>query len=314
MTNNKNIRNSYWRIPEVEIGSFSFPRLYLGDHGFLQMYGSQFTIEEISKRMQFALGISSIGLAAGDERCLKTAYKCLQIAKRENSLLYHTDLHLTSGGQPVEFPRAMKHLFLRLTNTTPEKLKHDPVVGHFLSQYAKYTGYDENFIGKLDLDLEVSRYDENLIHQYRPRIVTVGGDYLDFAIAVGRIDLVNSGIEYYRNLCAKKGLLLFITLYLATDMIRDALISPDLFNGVMVPINLLGYGMLPSSDELLFQLRQLSKPILAMHVLASGKISPQGGLDYVFNDCGSTLAVVGASQYRHIEQLIRAGHETLGAG
>lgn len=310
----KNKTDSFWIVPETKIGPISIPRLYLGDHGFLQQYGSQLSIDEISQRMQYALKSGSLGLAAGDERCLRAARLSLKSNESNNALLYHTDLRLISENRAVEFPRAMRHLFDHVSEASPEKATSDPVVGKFLSQYAQCQKYDANLLCQLDLDRKALIHDAGLIAKYQPSIVTVGGDYLDFAIAVGRPDLIQHGVEYYRKVCAPKGILLFVTLYLAVNMIRESMLSPDLYDGLMTPINPMGYGMLPSKEELLSHIKELNKPILAMHILASGNISPEQGLAYVFNECDVALAITGASQYKHITKLLKVGREILGDG
>jgi hypothetical protein len=304
--------NGYWRVPEMKIASVSVPRLFLGDHGFLQMYGSTLTTKEIVGRMQYAVRKSSIGLAAGDERCLHAARQSLQLTGRSNALLYHTDLRLKNGSQVVEFARAMKHLHGWLQERAPLKLQADPIVGRFLRQYAEYDGYDSRYLEKMDIDLSAWSNDTKLISQFRPRLVTFGGDILDFAIVTGRSDIVLQGVEMMRAACDQLGALLFVTLYVASEAIRGSFIPPHLYDGMMVPINSKGHGMLPSQEQLLIRLKQLSKPVLAMHVLASGALSPLEGLNYAYREGGATLTVVGASQHSHIESLISAGQQVLG--
>lgn len=298
-----------WQIPKAQIKNINVPRLFLGDHGFLRVYGSRLTDTEIIERMQYALSKGTLGLAAGDERCLRSAREAFLSLGRSPTILYHSDLRLRIGTNQIDLDRAMAGLYQWLLEKDSQKIQTDPIVGAFLVGYKDSKVYQSNELSDLQIDSNAWRQELKLIDEMDPTIITIGGDLLDFAVIAGRPDIVIDYLSPLREISISKKIPLFLTLYIGSYGLKPPVIPPDLYDGLMVPINAQGYGMFPSGPDLLSVLKCLNKPIIAMHVLGSGRIDPKAGLNYVYSKVNANIAVVGASKHRHIDYLIEAGQD-----
>ena len=303
----------FWSVPVWNLGGHDLPRLFLGDHGFLSKYGSRMRISEIAERMHYALSLASLGLAAGDERCLKATRHATRISDQRPCVLYHTDLALRSGAKRIHFGRCMASLLQMVRDWAPKFTECDPIVGSFLRYFAAYQPYGRDEIGKLEMAESAWEKEMERIRCFHPAVVTVGGDYLDFVLAVERFDIAQSALMLYHQLGQQLSIPLVMTSYtgyFTMDRKQKNFLS-DLFDAIMVPINPMGFGMLPDSTNLLSWAHQFRKPIIAMHPIGSGQVNVGQGLAYSLEVAGAAAAIVGASTHEHIGEFVRAGRATL---
>lgn len=190
----------------------------------------------------------------------------------------------------------------------------DPIVGAFLQKYEASIPYSDRELQSLQIDQEAWSRELERIRTFRPAVISVGGDYLDFLLAAEMFDLAQAGLKLYRNLCLEVGARLVMTVYVGYFALQGS-VGSSLRSGcdaLMVPVNTLGLGMLPDREGVLSWLKSMGKPVIAMHVLGSGKLEPTQALAYIFREARVAAAVVGASTVEHIDKLIQSGREVLG--
>jgi hypothetical protein len=210
----------------------------------------------------------------------------------------------------------MSSLLQAVRAWAPKVIDHDPIVGGFLRHFTAYQPYSRREVSELVMGERGWEKEADRIGRFCPAMVTVGGDYLDFVLAVGRVDLARSALGRYRQLSQELHIPLVMTSYTGCCTIGDELVTllAELYDAILVPINPQGLGMLPDPTALLSWAHRLGKPIMAMHALGSGRISVRDGLAYAFTEAGAAAAIVGASTHEHIDALVRSGQAILGGG
>jgi hypothetical protein len=273
----------------------------LGDHGFLRKYGSTLSAKDIEICMRAAAD-AGMGLAAGDERCLKIAAR---VAGSEGFVLYHTDARFFADDRRCQFPNTMATLRTAVQDTHPAFLDDDPIMGAFLDSYSRFRPYRPS--QRLALDERTLAVDGELARLNSPTAISVGGDYLDALIARGREDLVLDCLGAWANVCDQVGASLVFTTYLAGWM-EQAVLAAVVAEvaAVMVPMNAAGFGMLPDRDSVIARLADVGTPVIAMHPLGSGRISARKAVPPLLSMPLVISVVAGASTPGHLDELITA--------
>jgi hypothetical protein len=199
----------------------------------------------------------------------------------------------------------MALLLAFVTRCNPHFVERDPIVGGFLRRYSDCHPYSLEEIAVVQLSEPWLEDERARIERFQPAIVSVGGDYLDVLAACGRHDLVDAALARYAEICNLRRRALVLTTYLGPAFGFELLKNRGMVAALMVPLNRLGFGMFPTADELVLWLAAAGKPVLGMHVLASGAIEPIEGLPYAYSN-GADVCIVGASQSSHIAALVEA--------
>jgi len=296
----------YWDVPCVEIGPRVLPRLFLGDNGFLAKFGSKLTDIEVEERMRYAFKRASLGLAAGEERCLKAAFQVRNDEYKSDGppILYHADLSFRINHRPTEFRRCMASLLEWLVKVNPAFTEQDPILGHFLSRYSRYAIYTENELRAIRIDHSAWQEQLRLLDQYKPDAISVGGDYLEFALAVDRLDLVEEGLNLFHRECLRLSIPLVFTTYVGPYIWDNSASLLTITDALLLPVNAKGLAMLPNRDGLLAWANAVNKPVIGMHTLGSGHISLEEALSFTFIEANIPISVIGASSYDHIDNLL----------
>lgn len=300
-----------WQVPTCRVGNSRIPRLFLGDHGFLSKYGSRLSDSTVTARMKHALAQATVGLAAGEPRCLDAATEAFLDLGRPPHVLFHADVPLTVNGRRVRFSRCMSSLYVAL-RARVAGFAGDPVFGQFLSRFAAKRPLSTLEIDRIGVHEHSLEADLSRVIESRPCAVTVGGDCLDFLLASGRFDLVSEVMTRYRRATKESGSSLAWGTYVGclTDSEGQRAAFGQSFDAIMVPVNLPGSGMLPNPASLLTWARRFEVPIIAMHPLASGVVPVREGLAYLREEGAVSVAVVGASTAAHIDDLANAARLT----
>jgi hypothetical protein len=228
--------------------------------------------------------------------------------------VYHTDLPISLPFERIEFARCKATVYHILSQTTAPFLRDDDPLSRYLTKFSNFSPYASKQLARLVVTDRAVRREIRKLRQFRPSVVTVGGDWLDFAFAAGRLDLAVSTLSVLRQECNDLRVPLILASYTgALTMGKDSLAPPpELYDALMLPVNARGFAMFPSPKALLQWASALGKPVLAMHALGVGRIPPATALQYVFTDAGVLGAVVGATSYEHIDELMAAGRMVLG--
>lgn len=299
----------YFQVPRTGIpGPSAVPRLILGDNGFLKRYGSRLAIPEIADRIRDALDRADVGVGAGDARVLRAARRA-----QAPWVLHHTDVAFLADGRRAHFGRCMATLHADLTARAPRFAANDPLMGHFVAGFAGFRPYDADT--RFTTDDALTERIVDRIQTYRPAMTTIGGDYLDALIALGAIDAARRSIEPVLDACRRSGSIPALTTYLAGLVDRDEMESiAEGCAAVMAPMNELGIAMPPTKQTARENLQQLGLPIIAMHVLAAGRLKPDRAIRSVLRTQGVAAAIIGASTPEHITQLINAARTAVEEG
>lgn len=286
-------------------GDFPAPRLILGDNGFLRRYGSRLSIAEIAERIRFALELAQIGVGAGDERVLRAAY----LAGAPWTLM-HTDVSFRADGRRAHFGRCMATLGDFLERRAPGFVQRDDLMGGFIRRFARYRAYTPHAVFEED-GQSLSRT-VDLIARFRPPMTSIGGDYLDALLALGDIDVAQTMLDPVIDACRDAASVPVLTTYLAGLIPHAGLVQvARRTDGVMVPHNAAGLGMPPDRETVRTSLSALGKPLIAMHVLGSGRLPVPEALDRISTESQVVSVVVGATSEAHIQSLVAAAQAKL---
>lgn len=288
------------RIPQVSIApGRQAPVLVLGDNGFLRKYGSTMTAAEIAETIGYALSRASVGIGAGDRRVLRAARRA-----KAPWILHHTDVRFLAGQRRSHFGRCMATLHTLLLRQAPAFAATDPLMGSFVASYERFKPYTGD--AAFAADDQSTEGIVTTIREYRPEVTTIGGDYLDALLAVGAFDAARLALKPIVEECRRSDSVPVLTTYLA-GLLSDGMleIAAD-FQAVMVPFNATGVAMAPDRSTVVSSLRRLGLPVIAMHVLAAGTVTPEEALRHAMSDGLVSSAIVGASSRPHIDRLITA--------
>lgn len=294
-----------WRVPEAAPG---LPRLFLGDRGFLQRYGSPLGGDEIARRMSLAAR-SGAGVAASDAATVEAA--CRTRDRFGSAILLHTQDLLRLGG-----PRDPRRCAATLRAYTvgrvpPGALQGDRLVGGVFEAVRDVPPYTPEEVAAAVPDEVALAFAVGLVERAQPAVVTFGGDWLDLCLAANLWSPIEVVAEALGAAAGPRALLLVFS-YMGAIFFPEATGAPRRSHGWAMPVNLLGDGMMPDRGGLVAWAAGAGGLRLAVHALALGRIPVAPALDYVWNHLGVPLVVVGASTAAHIATLNAAAQRVLG--
>jgi hypothetical protein len=291
----------------------TLPPIVLGDHGFMTLYGSRLSDAEILNFMIEALAAGIPMLSGGDLRLGDIVIAAFTARRERPRWIKHMDAPLRIDGQPMPFARAMASLRSSALDRIGQAVITDEIMGPFLQRFSDERELEALHIDALQFDIDdVQRHVEAIIRS-RPTIITVGGDVTDFLLACGRCDLFHELLNAISAAAEIAGSSIFLCSYLGfawPDAFRIISGRQDV-SGLMLPANVAGIGMLPSSGEVRAQCRALGKPVLAMHALAIGTLPVTTALPDVLQWPEISSAIVGASTSGHIQKLAKVQRQIL---
>lgn len=303
--------NRRWLIPEFQINNTLLPRLFLGDRAFLKRYNTPLKKDEIINLMEYAASISSIGLTYSDKITSEAAQINHQIYG--NCLMQHTQ-NMISVAEIIDNSRIGATIRrIKFKNLSNNFLKKDRIIGNYIKDLENIKPFFDKDLANISINDKQMDFELKLISTLKPSIITIGGDWLDLCLLLSRYDLINKVINQIISETNFNTPIIALT-YLASSIHKHSqhYKTLDKFNGLFLPINLIGDGMYPSKNKLLNWAKDLSKPLFACHPLAIGRVPVLPGLDYIYNHEYINSAVVGASNYQHISALIDSASKTLG--
>lgn len=290
----------------------TFPKIILGDHGFLPQYGSRLSPSEILDRMKYALTSGIRALSAGERFVGDAAVKAFLQTGLTPLWVRHVDLCLTLDGNRLDLPRAFSSLRKVSLSELGEYLCDDAVMGPFFEAHrlAEPLGAEE--CRRIALDPVALEEIVRELIELSPTFVTIGGDILDFAMAVGRQDLAADFIDAIAAAVERRNCPIYLCTYLgfANPERFTFLFTHRAIDGFMLTVNSAGAGMIPEREEVLSHVRGLGKPVLGMHVLLFGSLSPEKAITDTLDMPEVERVVVGASQRTHITALAEIARHT----
>lgn len=294
--------NGIVEIPRRTIGPASVPRLFLGDHGYLAKLGSSMTVEEVAESMRGLLSAIPVGLAAGEPRVVDAAL-CAMHGRPRRDLMIHADIRITLRGERIRYRHVASTMTTHLAMRGMD-LSTDPVldflykVGHDGSDLARVAAHlhlDSNNAASFTADIK----------RAAPAVVSIGGDWLDLMLVLGRFDLATTGVAELAKVASASGAAVILTTYFGA-MVEPSAIDPflNMIDGLLVPLNRAGFGTLPSLADHRAWIASLDMPVIGMHAL-SGAESVDEALTLLDEPFVAAL-VIGASSSQHQAALARA--------
>ena len=289
-------------IPTSSVGSVSVPQLFLGDHGYLAKLDSAMTVDQVKESMRGMLSTASVGISAGESRVIDAALQALD-GRGGERLMIHADIPAHLRNERIRY----RHL----AATTVERLAsfglncaEDRVLGFLYEVGAQGMPIPLKHAGHLRLDEGALQSWERDIRRAKPSMVSVGGDWLDLLLLTGREDLAFDGITRIAGVARSIGAAVLATTYVGAIVPAAILPIVQSVDGLLVTLNSFGFGMLPTGPAHLSWLRDVSKPVVGMHVLAGGS-TPDSALNWL--DVAHVVAlVIGASSESHQQVLAAA--------
>ena len=166
--------------------------------------------------------------------------------------------------------------------------------------------------GRLDilrLKLDTTRLERvlNALSEYPVNIVELGSE-ADFLSACGRLDLLGQAID----MVGETG---FDVVFVGSHMpgftipkLRDV----GSVEGYVAPVNKIGVMMLPTVESTVKAVKECGKPVLAVKVLAGGKVGPSEAFEYAYREVGVTSCIFGALTPEEVEEDVEAAFKVLG--
>lgn len=291
-------------VPLVTIGPATVPRVFLGDHGYLAKLDSVMSVTAVTESMSAMVSMASVGISAGETRVVDAALSAQRSHDPHPPLMIHGDLAVTAAGEKIRY-RQCAVMTARSLASRGIDLRADPVLGFLYTVSAGVTPLERFAAAGLTLDAAALESLASDIRRARPAILTVGGDWVDMLLLLGRPDLIIDGLNCLRAVTAPLGSALVLTTYVGA--VVDARLMADITNlvdGLMTPINDSGAAMLPHPEALWNWIMGAGLPIIGMHVLA-GAPEPQAGLHWLWTPPVAAV-VVGASSSAHQAALAAA--------
>lgn len=289
-------------VPRCTIGPASVPRLFLGDHGYLAKLDSSMTVDEVVESMRALRSTLPVGLSAGEPRVVDAALRALH-GRGCRDIMIHTDLRATLGGQYIRYRDVAATMTAHLARFGTD-LSKDPVLG-FLYPAGRDGSDLTPAIELLDLDRTNAESTLADIDRAGPIVVSIGGDWLDLLLVLGRLELAITGLTEIAEAAAAQGAAVLLTTYFGA-MLEQPALEPFLgiVDGLLVPLNHAGYGTLPTLAEHLAWVDSVGLPVIGMHTL-SGAATIEEAFSWLDRPSVAAL-VIGAASPQHQEDLASA--------
>jgi len=285
----------------VDFNGINFPRVNLGDRGFLKKYGSSLSNQDILKYMQFAER-NNMGIASGDHNTLETA-----ASLNTKSFIYHSYLPLNLGQIVLPIQRCQSTLYDFLYSWSPAFASNDRLVGATYTSSSHYEKVLDSDAKYLHISTILQEKEIQEILKYKPGIVTIGGDYFDLCASLNRFDIITEVIKRYKDICLSCNSKLVLLTYMGFLLYEDSWLKNNVgyLDGLMIPYNFSGVGMVPSRNELIDWVGKLNLRVIAIHTRALNRLDTISILEFLFSQNSVDLAILGSSKFSNLEENIK---------
>ena len=280
--------------------SSKFPHIFLGDRGFLDKYGRKFPDEYIKNHYAKAT-VGGLGICSGDWRTAELV-SSVKTNFHETVHFHHTPFLLNGEMSDQIRSECFSKVYSFVEGKVdPLFFQEDYLVGRMLHQ--SYRCSLANSASKIEIDVTKLKKEIELINKFRPNLVSIGGDWLDYCIATNSWELIQQIFEIFdMELDYKPFKILYSYIIHLLDR-PEKFIKLNNFDALLLPLNLLEEGLangLESAQNIISKFES----IFSVHPLAIGKIPVEPALNYVFGNANANHAIVGASQSNHLDELI----------
>jgi len=135
------------------------------------------------------------------------------------------------------------------------------------------------------LDIELARF-----RKFDIPVIFLHGVTADLAVSVGNTELLKLFCEMVRDNYKAEPAFATHNLCRMVPTIEKEKLPVNI---IMAPINKIGFLMNPSQEQCLKYLKETKLKIVAKKVLAGGRLSPDEGLKYIYNDLKLRSSMIG---------------------
>jgi len=322
-------------IPRLEIEKYKFPMLILGSLPFIgvsyksfkhdEIYRKRFSnIENIIEILSVAVeyGIDVLGVMPDIENSL---FNNLLNAIKKVEANYGIEIGLgicipvplEIDGKPIDVFRrwlTYYHNEKKLVdeNDLLKRYLNDPVLQwrkgwkkQFLKASKHLKPYAKEDFKRLSINLRPVERILNIFDGYKVVFVEPGSE-IDFLVVSGRFDLLDSLLSFLQSLYG--GLVILGSHHsgITIPVLEKSKLS---FNGFMTPINMLGVMMFPSKELSLKAVEEAKRPVIAIKVLAGGRLKPLEAIEFALKYV--KFLMVGVASTKELNILVRALFDAL---
>ncbi|MCS7116648.1 MAG: hypothetical protein RMJ31_04690 [Nitrososphaerota archaeon] len=317
------------KVTDVSFGNTLLPQIILGHLPFIgesyqgrsknQMYLERFSdVNEIVKivlrAMEYGIDVLSAPSPSDGkvaQRYFKAIDKVRDSLNVKLRMIPCIGLPIVLDGKPIHVYRrwlTYLHFEKKLADELEERYINDPIlqcrenwVEDFPRALQNLKPYSDRECERLEIDFKT--FDDILlqIRDYDLIFVELGSE-TDFLSMVGRIDLIGELIEHVERICNVKTLLGIHHAGVSIPILDDSGLD---FVGYLTPINPLGVMMFPTPDLAIKAIKNAKKPIIAIKPFAGGRVKPKDAFQYIFNDIGVNVCMIGVASIEELDEDIR---------
>jgi hypothetical protein len=186
-----------------------------------------------------------------------------------------------------------------------EKYLEDPILlcredwAERFSQVLTEVGpYPEEILKTLNIDYDTLGQALSSLQGFNILFIEPGSE-TDFLAMAGRVDLLSQLVDWLRN---NFGYRILLGTHHAGSTIPILETSRIEFDGYITPINRRGVMMFPTRMKVLETIRRIKKPMIAIKPLAGGRISPRIAFEFLYEDLGIGVCVLGVASESEVDE------------
>jgi len=319
----------------MKIGKSRFPMLMLGSLPFIgvsyksfkhdEIYRKRFSnmensVEILSAAVEY--GIDVLGIMPDIENSL---FNNLLNAIKKVETRYGIEIGLgicipvplEINGKPINAFRRWLTYYYNEKNLVNEhellrRYLNDPVLQwrkgwkeNFTKAFKHMKPYVKEDFEKLSINLRSVERILKIFDGYKVVFIEPGSE-IDFLVISERFDLLDALLSFLRSMYENLVILGSHHSGITIPVLEKSKLS---FNGFMTPINMLGVMMFPSKELSLKAIKETRRPIIAIKVLAGGRLKPIEAIRFALKYV--KFLMVGVALTKELNILVRALFDAL---
>jgi len=321
-------------VPRLKFGREQFPILMLGSLPFLcisyksfehdNIYRRRFSeekniVEIISKAVEHGIDILGIMPDVGNPlfaNLLSAIKRVENIYGLEIGLGVCVPLPIEIDGQVDTFRRWLTYYYSekRLVDSEKllEKYLNDPILQwrknwhkDFAEAFKHMKPYTEENFKRISINLQRVEDLLKIFDGHKLAFIEPGSE-LDFLVVSKRLDVLSILLDFLKSRFKVPIILGSHHAGVTIPVLEKYQLN---FEGFMTPINILGVMMFPSKELALRAIEKAVKPIIAIKVLAGGRLEPLKAVEFALRY--SKFLMVGVASTKELNTLIKALSDAL---
>ncbi|MHA1721460.1 MAG: hypothetical protein ACTSXW_00095 [Candidatus Baldrarchaeia archaeon] len=326
--------NSERVIPRLKIGQYWFPMLMLGSLPFLgvsyrsfeydEVYRKRFSkieniVDIISMGVEYGIDVLGIMPDIGNPLFNNLLYAIKKVEGTygiEIGLGVCVSLPIEINGQVNTFRRWLTyyHYEIKLVDERKllERYLNDPVLQwrkgwskDFANAIKCMRPYVEEDFEKISINFHRVEEILKVFDGYRLVFIEPGSE-VDFLAISKRLDILSILLDFLKSQFKVPVIIGSHHAGVTIPLLEKYELN---FDGFMTPINMLGIMMFPSRELSLRAIKNTNKPIIAIKVLAGGRLNPSEAIRFALSYV--KFLMVGVASIKELNALVRALFDAL---